>query len=120
MRSRSSIDRRQGFDGISDAGDAYTASDYRLRDDAVPRTPKVPAPKSAGLSVEGDDLFIFMAIDPLIEFDNHPHSMKVRPGLQQDEISYFEGNAYQGGSMHSEISSSLWPKRLARHRSIGS
>ena len=90
------VECRHGFNGSCDAAKAHTAADYWLHDNSIPRTPEVPPSESAGLGVDDDDLFVFMAIDALIELDDHPHLMNDCPGLQQNEIGCVEGNAYQG------------------------
>ena len=72
----------------------HAPADKRLRDNFVPRTPKIPPPVLGALCVDSHDLFILMAVDTVIELDDHPHSTDIRPGLQQNEIGYFESNTY--------------------------
>ena len=72
----------------------YAPADKRLHDNFVPRTPKIPRPHPGALCVDGHDLFILMAVNTVIELDYHPHSMETCPGLQQNEIGYFESDTY--------------------------
>ena len=37
-----------------------------------------------------------MAVNTVIQLDDHPHPMEIRPVLQQNEIGYFKSNTYQG------------------------
>ena len=86
--------RRQGFSCFGDAGKMHTPADKRLHDNFVPRTPKISPPELGALCVDGHDLFILMAVNTVIELDDHLHSMETRPGLQKKEIGYFESDTY--------------------------
>ena len=54
----------------------------------------MPPPKLGAFGVDSHDLFILMAVNTVIQLDDHPPSMEIRPGLQQNEIGYFESNTY--------------------------
>ena len=58
----------------------------------------MPPPLPTSLRIDGDDLFILMAVNAVIELDDHPHCMEVRPRPQPNKVGYFESDAHWRGS----------------------